>query len=65
MIDRPMIIERAYQLARSGGVVRTGDIRLQLAREGYNQVDTQISGQSLTTDLMRLCKDARSVRQAV
>lgn len=51
-------IERAYELARSGGFRRTGDIRIQLAREGFEEVDARTSGRSLMADLMMLCKQA-------
>lgn len=51
-------LERAFSLARSGGVADVSEIRLRLKREGYD--DKVLSGSSLISQLRALIKVARA-----
>jgi hypothetical protein len=51
------ILERAYELARSGECQGVDDIRARLKTEGYGaEVQMQMSGRTLRADLRRLCR---------
>jgi hypothetical protein len=52
------ILERAYQLARSGEYRNISELKAQLAAEGYAAVNSQLYGKSLNDDLRRLCREA-------
>jgi hypothetical protein len=57
---RPSIIERAFQLANSGGCADVQAIRDQLSREDYPTVDGYIRGTSLLRQLQYLLTSART-----
>jgi hypothetical protein len=58
MIDRPTIVERAFDLAKSGRVTRLGELRSVLRAEGY--IDQgQLSGRSIRDQLVNLIADAK------
>jgi hypothetical protein len=50
----PTALERAFELARSGGCAGLADIRRSLRAEGFS--DKQVYGRSLQKQLMDLCK---------
>lgn len=50
-------LERAFELAESGVVRSTSDIRVALKKEGYNE--HQVQGQALSRQLTGLMKKAR------
>jgi hypothetical protein len=56
------IVERAYELAKSGGFQSLDGIKSQLRAEGYNQFEVRdtFEGSALRQSLRQLCKDARS-----
>jgi hypothetical protein len=56
--DGTPLVERAYELARSGALPSVRDIRLQLIRDGYtnNEIEVNLKGPMLRADLARLCK---------
>jgi hypothetical protein len=56
---RPTTVERAYQLAKSGGFSGATEIKARLRAEGYMDADAQIYGPTLRSDLRRLCLAAR------
>jgi len=56
---RAGIVERAFEIARSGAVTNIGDLRRALAKEGYANVAQVLSGRSLKLQLMLLIADAR------
>ncbi|MDF2114766.1 hypothetical protein PY365_04220 [Roseiarcaceae bacterium H3SJ34-1] len=56
------VIERAFELARSGTCRHPTDVRLRLRMEGFSHVDLFISGPSLEADLNRLCHTASDER---
>ena len=62
MTDRFLthIIERSYQLARSGECAGIEEIRRRLRAEGYADATAQLTAsRSLRKDLTRLCLQAR------
>jgi hypothetical protein len=52
---RPSVLERAYELARSGRCWNLTDIRRRLDEEGFEDVRQQLYGGALARDLYRLC----------
>lgn len=54
---KPLVLERAFELARSGSFSRLEDIRLQLKHEGY--ADFQLYGASLRKQLRALIVEAK------
>ena len=61
MATRVGTIERAYQLASSGGFRTAREITVQLGREGYLDATSQIAGATLRRELGRICRG--SLRQ--
>ena len=53
------LLERAFELAKSGEVQTISEIKARLSAEGYSDIHQQISGAALTGQLKRLCKEAR------
>ena len=54
------IVERAYQLARTGHHGARSEIARALEREGYAWTDMQhLQGAAITRDLNRISRDAR------
>ena len=51
------VLERAFQLAKSGKYSTVADIKRRLTDEGYST--TQVTGGQLSKQLMALCKTAR------
>lgn len=58
MTFRPTTLERAYQLAESGGCKTVGDVRRKLVEEGYAQVAEQLYGSTIQAALRTRCRDA-------
>ena len=50
------IIERAFEIARSGISPNLEDIRRRLKSEGYDGVDAHLGGSSIKRELIRLIK---------
>jgi hypothetical protein len=59
MVNRPSVIERAFQLARSGRCATVADIRLQLTEEQYTTAESVIRGGALINQLKILIGAAR------
>jgi hypothetical protein len=57
-MSNPHILERAFELARSGKCVDASEISRQLKREGFTQVDEHLSAPSVRRQLRDLCKEA-------
>lgn len=61
MIDsRPGIVERAYQIARTGRAANVDDIKAALKREGYFNVSGELAAPVLLKALRELCAAARA-----
>ena len=58
MERRPNILERAFELARSGECAGMLDIRRRLIREGYCENARLLQGQDLRRQLKTLCDEA-------
>jgi hypothetical protein len=54
----PHILERAFELARSGRCADTSEISRKLKKEGFAQVDEHLSAPSVRRQLRDLCKEA-------
>jgi hypothetical protein len=64
MQHRPSIIERAFQLAKSGQCLTVDDIRTQLSQERYEMQDAYIRGSSLLAQLRNHISNAQKTRAA-
>ena len=51
MSQNPTILERAFELARSGRFASVGDLKKQLKTEGYANVAAQMFGPALGRQL--------------
>jgi hypothetical protein len=58
--DRPGVIERAFQIAKSGKVGNIKELRLQLAGEGYSNVMSALTGRSLVQQISRMIVEAKA-----
>ncbi len=64
--DRPLdnrqtVLERAFDIARSGSCAKVDEIRRQLKREGYSSTELQqVTGRMLTVQLGQLIEKARA-----
>lgn len=56
--NRPSVIERAFQLAKSGRCDTVSEIRMQLVREDYATADA-VRGTALVARLQTLMNAAR------
>jgi len=55
---RPTLIERAYEIARSGQAKSVYDVTRMLEREDYLHVSCELRGATLRKTLLGLCKAA-------
>jgi len=58
------VIERAFELARSGYFAKIDDVKKQLKREGYTHalVDEHLRGRAIRTKINSLCKAGNGKR---
>jgi hypothetical protein len=56
--SRPGLVERAYQIARTGRAANVDDIKTILKREGYFNVSGTLTGRVLLKALKELCATA-------
>ena len=63
MPERPSLIERAFQIADSGSVADTTELRKVLQVEGYGSgmMTSTLSGRSIRTQLQTRIKKARTM----
>lgn len=54
------IIERAYDLARSGEAADIQHIRMRLSAEGYVQIDAHLDGARIRSELRALIAGSRA-----
>lgn len=59
---RKPILERAYELARSGAYANVTAVKKALTAEGYNAT-YEIVGQSLIRSLLAACREANGARR--
>jgi hypothetical protein len=60
--NRPSVVERAFQIAKSGKVANIAALRKQLTDEGYANAVQALAGRSLANQLTRMITDARTPR---
>ena len=60
------VVERAFELARSGDCAGVAAIRLQLKVEGYaaGEVSSHLQGRSIAASLVKLCREASASKSA-
>jgi hypothetical protein len=59
MLRRAHLVERAYELARSGEVANVDQLITELKREHYEQTDAHLAGGStLGRELHKICRAA-------
>lgn len=58
------VIERAYELARSGAFANLVEIERTLSREHFMNVAAHMASPSLRRELSRLCRAAIAEREA-
>jgi hypothetical protein len=58
--DRPSVIERAFQVAKSGKVANIVELRARLAEEGYSNVAMALTGRALAQQISRMIVEARA-----
>ena len=51
-------VERAYELAESGGFTSVGDLKKRLKAEGCIAVDAQLAGRMIQGQLRAICLEA-------
>jgi len=64
MEPRTGIVERAFQIARSGSVASVPSLRTMLAEEGYPNTQV-LAARSLNAQLARMINEARMTRKRV
>jgi hypothetical protein len=57
--ERPGVVQRAFEIARSGKVATVADLHAVLAREGYDNARQSLSGRSVSSQLTRMIAEAR------
>lgn len=66
MEERPGVVERAFQIAKSGSVASIAELSARLTAEGYADNIHLLTGRSLAQQLSRMISEARmAVRPAV
>jgi len=63
LMNQPPLIERAFELARSGTFQSVSDIEAALTADGYASVQSHLAGPALRRDLRQLCLEARRARR--
>lgn len=58
MTYRPTTIERAYQLAESGECRTVSEVKQRLSAEGYDRINDQLYGSTVTAALRDRCQKA-------
>jgi hypothetical protein len=62
MDERPSIVERAFQIAKSGKVSSLSALRKQLTGEGYTNNAQILAGRSISSQLTRLIVQFRPAK---
>jgi hypothetical protein len=63
MEPRTGIVERAFEIAKSGDVASITALRQVLSKEGYPNIAQVMAGRSLRLQLTRMITEARMARQ--
>jgi hypothetical protein len=60
MEERPSVVERAFQIARSGRVANIIELRELLTAEGYPNSAQSLAGRPISSQLTRMITEARA-----
>ena len=60
--ERPGVVQRAFQIAKSGAVPDIAALLAQLAAEGYPDSAQTLAGRSVSQQLARMINEARARR---
>ncbi|MES2472520.1 MAG: hypothetical protein V4601_06720 [Pseudomonadota bacterium] len=60
--QRPSVVERAFQIAKSGKVANVPALQAQLADEGYPNGVQALAGRALSSQLMRMITESRTAK---
>ena len=61
--QRAGIVERAFEIAKSGDATNIMTLRTILAKEGYSNVAQVLAGRSLKLQLMRMITEAQTAKR--
>ena len=61
--QRAGIVERAFEIAKSGDAANITALRTVLTKEGYSNVAQVLGGRSLKLQLMRMITEAQMAKQ--
>jgi hypothetical protein len=56
--ERPSVIERAFQIAKSGTVSSIAELSGQMTAEGYDNAEQLLAGRSLSLQVTRMIAEA-------
>jgi hypothetical protein len=59
MEERPSIVQRAYEIAKSGKVASTAALQAQLTAEGYLNSVEILAGRTISMQLSRIIHEGR------
>ncbi len=57
--ERPGVVERAFQIAKSGEVASVAELSERLTDEGYPDSARFLAGRSMSHQLLRMITEAR------
>lgn len=63
--ERPGVVERAFQLAKSGTVATMSELNSRLTEEGYADSARYLAGRSIANQLSRMMGEAHLARASV
>ena len=58
--ERPSVIERAFQIAKSGAVATVAELSGKLTAEGYANAEQILAGRSLSLQVTRMIVENRA-----
>jgi hypothetical protein len=59
MEERPSVVERAFQVAKSGAVANIAELSAQLTAEDYANSESFLAGRSIILQITRMIAEAR------
>jgi hypothetical protein len=62
MDERTGVVQRAFQIAKSGAVTDISSLHAQLTLEGYLNTAQVLAGRSVSQQLARMIAEARSAK---
>lgn len=61
-MERPGVVQRAFEIAKSGQVASVAALHAQLTQEGYENTAQALAGRSVSNQLARMIVEARTVK---